>query len=742
MDNKDKEFASEKEYLKTVIVFLKNEISKLKDSLELRKRLLYRERREMGVIIGENRSSGLAADISQSIAEDQRQLASINMFSKLLKRDERLLFSPYFGRFDFKEDGETITEKFYIGLHNIYDADGEGDILVYDWRAPISSIYYRNELGRASYSAPDGEISGEVSLKRQYRIENSTLKYFFDSSRVITDDILQETLAHNASPKMQNIVRTIQNEQDKVIRDSTSDLLITQGVAGSGKTTIALHRIAYLLYHSAAKELSSKNIIIISLSNVFSTYISDILPQLGEENVKETTFGDIAYKLTGSTVGYKRVEFIDKLLDLEKIGTAELMKSTLLFKGSKVFLQIIDRFLRYYERRLINFSDISYGGNIIEMREALKGIFLHNKTGMPALSRLRRIETIIKSKIDVLQSNYHKQLQEKIKAMQGHQYDYKSVARLIAIKKAEAVRRQIATFTALNAFDIYRELFRDWNRFMKISKGLVLPKNIREIFENTKKALMNGAEYDDMAALCYISLLLDYPSGFDDIKHVVVDEAQDYMPVHYAIFAKLFPFASFTVLGDVEQSVETCASSEFYNEISEVLNKKRSILLTLKRSYRSSYEITNFSLKIPRKRPEITAFERHEKEPELIFCEDEKLEEKIITDVGLALKDGFETAAIICAESRQARKLYERLSKKMQITLVEKSGEVKRGILVIPAYLSKGLEFDCVFIPHLDDENFGGFFSQNLLYVACTRALHRLTIYYSKDSNILRRLKS
>ncbi|HEX2937310.1 MAG TPA: ATP-dependent DNA helicase [Ruminiclostridium sp.] len=741
MSEKSKEFITEENYLNTVLDFLKKEISDVRESLETRKHLLYHERRELGVLASENQSSGLSADISQSVAEDQRQLAAITMLSKLLDRDERLLSSPYFGRFDFKEDGEPEPEKFYIGLHNVYDANGDGDILVYDWRAPISSIYYRSETGRASYTSPNGEIGGELSLKRQYRIENSALKYFFDSSLVINDEVLQETLAHNASPKMQSIVRTIQSEQDLIIRDTKSDLLIAQGSAGSGKTTIALHRIAYLLYHSALQGLTSKNIIIISLSDVFSVYIGAILPQLGEENVREITFGDLAHSLTGKTAGYDRVEFIDNVLKQEGKDSGKLIQSELLFKGSRVFAEILERFLRYYERRLIKFTDISYGGKIIANRDELKGIFLNNKTKAPALSRLRRIETMIKSKIDLLQPELHKKLQNILRVVPGHQYDYKSVARLIAIKETTRVLRQVAGFTRFDSFDVYSALFKDKRRFYNICKGLELPEDIEQIFDHSASALKAGAGYQDMAALCYISLLIDKPEGFDGIKHVVVDEAQDYLPLHYAVLSKLFPLASYTVLGDIGQSVETGATPSLYKDIIEIFNKKNPILLTLKKSYRSSYEITNFSLKIPAERPEISSFERHEKEPELIFCKNDELDSRLAVDIKKALDDGFGTVAVICPTKAQARELYERLSKKIKINLLEKSGEVKRGALIMPAYLSKGLEFDCVFAPFVNDENYKGPLSLSLLYIICTRALHRLNLYYDKESRILKRLK-
>ena len=322
MEINSQEFENEKAYLDIVLKFLHGEISEARETLDAKKRLLYRARHEQGVLASDVTSPGTSSDLSQHLLEDERQLASIETLTRRLYQYERLISSPYFGRFDFLEDGESSSDKIYIGLHNVYDASG-GDILVYDWRAPISSIFYRYEPGRASFTAPNGEISGDVTLKRQYNIERSQLKYFFDCSLVINDEILQEVLAHNASPKMQNIVRTIQGEQDIIIRDTHSDLLMAQGAAGSGKTTIALHRIAYLLYNGSKSGLTSKNIVIISLSDVFSSYIGAILPQLGEKNVKESTFASLAEKLTDISPAQKRMDFVDGLFNEEQAGGSQ-----------------------------------------------------------------------------------------------------------------------------------------------------------------------------------------------------------------------------------------------------------------------------------------------------------------------------------------------------------------------------------------------------------------------------------
>lgn len=739
MDRNGEEYKAENAYLESVLSFMKSKIQDMKSTVEIRKRLLYNARRELGVLASDLTSAGRSADLNQHLLEDSRQLASLNVLMRELENYERMIPSPYFGRFDLKEDGESSADKIYIGLHNVYDEEGDGDILVYDWRAPICSIFYRCEPGPASYKAPSGEISGEVTLKRQYAIEHEKLKYFFDSSLVINDEILGEILARNASPQMHSIVNTIQREQDMIIRDDKSDLLIAQGAAGSGKTTIALHRIAYLLYQSAAAGLTSKNIVIISLNETFSRYIGSVLPELGEENVKEITFDEIFSKAAGTPIPQGRINFAEALLSDESRGG--ITRDAYVFKGSRTFAEILRRFIRYYERRLIPFGDVYYAGQFIAQKHELKASFLNNKIGAPALSRLRRIETTLFSKIHPMQQNRHKMLQDEIKKIPAHKIDYKTVARYESIKESNRLLEQIHKFTKFDAAAVYNALFSDKERFDRMCKGLDLPTNIDAIFKHTQYNIKAGNGYEDAAPLLYLSLLIDNPKFFDGIKHVVIDEAQDYLPVHYAIFGKLFKGASFTVLGDVEQSVETCASMSVYDDAAYLLQKKKPLLLTLSKSYRASYEIMNLALKIPEIRPSVIPFERREKEPELIKCGGGELLTRLVSDVSKALSEGFGTAAIICKTAGQAEKLFEGLKGKMRVSLLKENDKAGHGATVLPAYLSKGLEFDCVFIPYLSDENYGGGLGRKLLYIECTRALHRLNLYYSEESKILKRLK-
>lgn len=291
-----KDYIEEQEYLVNTIQHISQELDKELVVLEGRKAELIKLRKEMWEnTVHFTSDFERLTEVNQYLSSLESQTAGYDSTLKQIEKYRRLLSSPYFGRFDFSEGESEECEKIYIGIHNVIDMK-EQNILVYDWRAPISSIYYEYELGEAEYSTPQGRATGKVQLKRQYKIREGKLQYFFDSSITIDDEMLQQALCRSSSPKMRNIIETIQKEQNAIIRDTENELLIVQGVAGSGKTSIALHRIVFLLYQGLNTKLNSNNIIIISPNEVFSDYISGVIPELGEANVDRITFGEIRHK--------------------------------------------------------------------------------------------------------------------------------------------------------------------------------------------------------------------------------------------------------------------------------------------------------------------------------------------------------------------------------------------------------------------------------------------------------------
>lgn len=740
MDSHDQNFIEEKDYLEKTISLIEREIQLESEILSKRRKELISARKDMWEdAVHYVDDFEKLTEVTQHLGEITHQTATYGSSERKLEKYKKLLASPYFGRFDFKEDGYEQLDKVYIGLHNLTDPE-TNDIYVYDWRAPISSIFYRFEPGRGAYNAPFGVIEGDVLLKRQYKIQNSSLKYFFDCSITINDDMLQEALSRNSSTKMKNIVETIQREQDIIIRDMENELLIVQGIAGSGKTSVALHRIAFLMYQGTENRLGFNNIIIISPNSIFSKYISGVLPELGEENVGQTTLGGIFNKfLSGKANLCTRNMQIEAILYCRSNEQRNYKIQSIEFKGSSTFITILDRLLYTFEHRILQFQDIYYSGMIIKNRQQLKNEFLNNKTNMPMAKRLKRMENRIWDSIHPLQKERLKKIVGIVqRGKRGHDFEIKPFSRLISIKETKALMDKMHEFTEVDPLMLYKMLFSNRELFYKLAGGLKLPHSIESMINDTACRLEEGQlYYEDCAPLLYLKLKMEGCDNFRQIRQVIIDEAQDYYPLHYEIFKLLFNDAKFTVLGDISQSIENNAQISLYDNIIEILNKKKSVKLTLNKSYRASYEINAFAQKIQGNKQLFFSFERHENEPALINKETkESLDNTLLQDIADCLNNGFETAAILCRTNSEAAELYGRLNGHMNIKLFDSDNdEVMRGVMIMPVYMSKGLEFDCVFIYGADTDNYSTELDRRLLYIACTRALHVLRLYYTGEKS-------
>lgn len=736
MDGYQQQLKEEKAHLKTTVDFIVRELETKTDDLAKKKRNLISARRDMWEnTVHYTNDFARLTEINQYLSEINSQTASYSNTLKRLENYKKMLDSPYFGRFDFEEDGVNIREKIYVGLHNVIDSKTH-EVYVYDWRAPISGIFYRFEPGRASYDAPIGKITGEVLLKRQYKIKNSNLDYFFDCSIIINDGILQEILSRNSSPKMRNIVETIQKEQDLIIRDTDNDLLIVQGVAGSGKTSVALHRVAFLLYEGLNSKLSSNNVIIISPNAVFSKYISNVLPELGEENVQQTTFSDIVS--TALTITETREKQLESLIHCQNPGRRKLKEQSIAFKGSGTFVQILNRLLRYFANRMIPFEDVYFDGKILMTAQQLKNRFLNNKTGIPMAKQLKRLENVILEKIHPLRRARLKKIELIVANSEGHELEIKQFARLLSIKEAKSFMERVHRFTRVDYRQLYNLLFNEEGLLSKLVRGLQLPDSIEDIAAYTKEALQSQQiQYEDSAPLLYLKLKIEGNDFYQEIKQVVIDEAQDYHPLQYEIFKLLFGDAKYTVLGDINQSIEKQGDVSIYDEISDIVKRPTTVKLFLNKGYRSSYEINAFTQKLLGIEQDFDSFERHDNEPVVAYKQTPALIDKaILEDIANYTQQGYESIAVICKSQQEAAKVHSRLRKSIDIELIEPNrGNVSKGALVIASYMAKGLEFDVVIVYGADKENYSTELERRLLYIACTRALHQLKIYYTGEKS-------
>lgn len=621
---------------------------------------------------------------------------------------EKMIKSPYFARIDFKFDDEDEFEKIYIGRSSLRKNSYQ-EMYVYDWRSPIASVFYRFMTGEAFYDAPCGRVTGELNLKRQYEIKNGILEYFFDSDVQIVDEFLRQLLSQNTTAKMKAIVETIQHEQDVVIRDMENDLLMVQGVAGSGKTSIALHRAAYLMYQGLQTKLSANNIMIISPNSIFEQYISNVLPELGEDNVISSVFEDILSELLNGRKIQSRNDFLENLIVNSKYK--EISRNSIEFKTSSFFREILDQFLIDIPRQWIEFEDVYYEGKCVVSGQILKDKIL----GRP--------ETPLGIKLEQLEDYILEQIFGTGKG-RGHK------------EEKNLIKQEIQKFIKIDIVELYKILFSNEAYFYSLLQNSNPSQNIKNIWKYTKENLeADSLYYDDAIAIAYLYLKIYGTNKYKNIKQVVIDEAQDYYPLQYEIFNLLFSNAKFTILGDMKQTLAKKEDISFYEQIQKILNKKKSSLIMLDKSFRCTNETLNFSLKFIEQSSQIKSFNRNGDSPKVYIADNSEIFiDEIVKEIKLCQEKGFQSICLICKTEKNSTYLFNKIKHKLDIQLI-KNGSVSdlQGVFILPVYMSKGLEFDTVLICDADSQNYHDEDDKNLLYVACTRALHKLSLFCENE---------
>ena len=669
------EFQKEKKILKKVQKLLGENLSELgKDVFQDEEDLV-----EFKKMMWEDSSSFDAAEIQQVMAATAMEADKVLQKQRYFKKLQKIKNKPYFASIVFKDDEGKIFN-IYISL--TYLKDGDLKNILYDWRSPICSLFYDYETGPCEYKAPGGIYKGELKRKRQYKIENNQLVGVFDTSLNINDEVLQEVLATESSDKMKNVVNTIQQEQNQVIRNLEDNNLIVQGIAGSGKTTVALHRIAFLLYR--LERLSSNNILIFSPNNIFTEYISDVLPSLGESNTLQTTFNDyMSYFLNE----YKDVEtFTDFVARYYKYKDEypELIK----YKQSDEIIKDLDDYLEDY------ISSCKITDSIVEneinkvSKEELNEMLSYKYNRLPLFER---VEEMSKR----LSQNFYK----------GSNKKAKTFGKLI---------KEVSNFKK-----DYKEIYK--NFWLSPYCKHRLPEEFINSFINKK--VIN---YEDALLFTYLKGNLQGFMYEGNIKQVVIDEAQDYNKLQYIIISKIFKKADFTILGDINQNINPYYAYESLEDLKDIFKGETKYLELLK-TYRSSPEIIEYTNKILNLN-HVNAIRKANNKPVVIRKDVQDLKQSLLSDVR-TLQEQYKSTAIITKDNREAEKIYELLKDELNISLVEaNSKKFQKNLIIIPAYTSKGLEFDSVII-YNDRSNSYKANERNLLYVACTRCQHELYIY-------------
>lgn len=597
-------------------------------------------------------------------------------------------------------------------------------------------MFYDYEIGEANYKCPKGIIDGKLTLKRQYKINNGEIEYMFDSSLKIDDEMLQDILSKSTDSKMKTIVTTIQREQNKVIRNEEYKNLIVQGSAGSGKTSVALHRIAYLLYKYRDK-ITPRNIVIFSPNEIFNEYISNVLPQLGEDNMCQTTFKEYMHRtLGGELIKEDYCEMMEYILGSKEETSYKKRISNIKYKSSMEFIDVLKQYVTYVEKADRNFKDIIFRDKLIISSMDLQKLFFKDYMQLPVKRRLQKIKGRILFLIEPYEKHRIEEVAIELKDSGSYIDKVEIMERSIAIVKNEMkdIYYEINRMTEFDLVGIYKKLIEKLELFSVSSNTEYCEKRIDEIksytLENLKARIFN---YEDQPPLLYLKGALGDLPRTSEIKYVIIDEAQDYTPLQYEIFYQLFHHANITMLGDLNQSINPFMNVGDYNNISHIFPKNNTWIINLTKSYRSTMEITRFSRMLLNKEIADEYVERSGDKPLILgFPEEQAIKERLLKDIRLYKERGYKSIGIITRTVKEAAEVYIFLKDKIHVkAIIKDDDEYISDTLVISAYLAKGLEFDVVLIYNAGNENYSCEEERQLLYTACTRALHVLCIYYS-----------
>lgn len=638
-------------------------------------------------------------DAKRGMAEARGELDPTELFQTelLLKQTDRtgafavgfrdklakLKDSPYFARIDFQETDEDEPEPFYIGR---FAFSHENELLIFDWRAPVAGMFYDCAVGPAGYEAPIGRIDGTLTRKRQFKIKNGVMEYALESAAHVQDEILQQELSHTSDEKMKSIIATIQKEQNQIIRNEKADTLIIQGVAGSGKTSIALHRVAFLLYRFRDR-LHARNVTILSPNRVFGDYIANVIPELGEEPIYALSLSDLAEAALMQGV---RFEPDRDPLEVQDESWASRAR----FKSTMDFVAQMDSYIERLPARIFSPADCRFDGAVAD--GAWIGARFRAYGKHPILRRLSMIA-------------------EDIRRLFETDFPF---ARDVLPETRTILKR----LTAMLSIQRAPALYRDFYKSIGMPHMLVLPQK-------------NTLEWADVFPFLYLQAAFEGIQESRVTKHLVIDEMQDYTPIQFAVLNRMFPCQK-TILGDFGQILHP----NHAHTLADIRGLyKGAAFVALHKSYRSTLEIMTFAGRI-QKNDALDAVARHGEKPAVLPCASAQAEiDEIKARIRRFQAGSYASLGIVLKTDQAARALYRQLCDTVPITLITpESTRFESGISVTSIRMAKGLEFDEVIVPQADSRTYGADYDRALLYIACTRAMHRLTLLYTGALPVLR----
>ncbi|WP_160141785.1 RNA polymerase recycling motor HelD [Salicibibacter halophilus] len=668
---------------------------------------------------------------AELLSERERSHGLLDQQKKTLNKLEE---SPYFGRIDFTEDGESETEPIYIGIASLMDENDE-EFLVYDWRAPISSMYYDFAPGRAHYPTLDGDVEGEITLKRQYIVRGGKLDGMFDTGLTIGDELLQSLLGQQSSPQMKSIVASIQREQNQVIRNERSKMLIVRGAAGSGKTSAALQRVAYLLYKHREK-LNAGNMLLFSPNPLFTRYVSNVLPELGEDNLQQSTlYHHFEKRLPNGWKLESPHAHIEYFLSEQVEG---IRSQGLSVKTEPRFIEHLHNYVDTLSHSGLIFKDLYFRGEVWVTKKQLQDYFYQMASSMSISDRLEAVaEWLMKmlqitereerpkawvdEEMNLLDHETYNRVFEKVRENGDEEAFNEAVLeegllrKLVVRRKVKALKKQIQAFDVLDVEAMYVQFFR-WEGHKVIAE---------EITYHFQKKEMH---WEDAAPFFYFEDLLKGRPVYADIRHIFIDEAQDYTTIQIRYLQHLFPSSRLTLLGDANQAVHAHTSAGNAPLVEEPAEKEQETI-TLHRSYRSTQPIVEFTKQLVPNGEQIEAFERPGPKPEMKQLENETQHDRYVGELAKRLEEReLGMVAIVTKTFAESEEIWEQLTRAGRDAQLihEQTSEFKGALLVLPVYLAKGIEFDAVIASDASASNYHLERDRYLLYTACTRAMHEL----------------
>lgn len=686
-------------------------------------------------------ATGILHQQEQQLMIDSHLLSAQNRRMQVL---DKMSDSPYFGRIDFVDtyEGQDELVSVYLGIGSLKASDGE--YVVYDWRAPISNLYYEGKIGTSTYETAAGIQEVEVTLKRQFIVENKLIKTMADTSETIGDDVLLEVLGDSSNVQMKSIVATIQQQQNEIIRNTTSKVMLVQGVAGSGKTSALLQRIAFLLYHHR-EYLSAKDMLLFSPNRLFSEYISMVLPSLGEEDINRISFVDFMQE-------HQPKFRLDKNTVLSKAQSERTDKGIQTYKSSFSFYKWMDQYLEGLQTKGLQFLDLNLGDDTIFPKQTFRQLFKGTDSTWPLSHRIAEVKRQALLKIEQLKESQIKAdwvekevelMSEEVLAEIERKYSNRNfqesdeiqreLAMRILNRKYKAVSKRINRLGFISYKRQYLHLLMKVSETNDLAALKITPDAWQKQIEYVKsKLIRNQLSGEDAPIFYLLQKRLTGSSAKKSYKYIFIDEIQDYTPYQIALLKELYPNANYTFSGDLNQTIY--GNQPVISSFDQIFVDQTIVNIQLTTSYRSTKEITEFTNHLLGADNGATAYGRVGQLPRVAeFTADEPMYKWLVSELKETASNQKQRKVIIGKDLKSCQEIYRILKDQLEVQLVDsEQSSVAHPLIIVPSYLAKGLEFDTVYALNADTESYKSADDRNILYTVCSRAMHELTVVNTK----------